>query len=170
MSQDIAGAVGAWTLAVPHAHHAVTGVGASRQRGLAAPHRCCSELFVEPGYEPHPVPVGELGCFRKRLVHCRKRAPRVTRYQACGVKPAAPVAHVLFDEQSRHGLQSCQHGRASACSEPLGKFVTLQPRAGRRPGSCRHSQLPELINMKCIVQIGQHSAQLIGEKLSRLRC
>ena len=51
---------------------------------------------------------GEFRCFREGLVHSRERAARVTRYQACGVTTGPGVAHILFDEQTWHGLQPGQ--------------------------------------------------------------
>ncbi len=51
VAEDVAGAVDARALAVPHAEHAIELAFAAQLRLLRAPQRGGGEVFVEPGLE-----------------------------------------------------------------------------------------------------------------------
>ncbi len=106
--EDVAGAVDAGPLAVPHAEDAVV-PGAREQVGeLAAINRGGAQVLVDPGDEDDVVIAQEVGVALEGEVEPTQGGAAITRDQRRGVEAAASVGPVLFQRQPDQRLDAGQ--------------------------------------------------------------
>ena len=108
MAEDVAGAVEAGTLAVPHAEHAVVLALAPQLRLLRAPQRGRGEVLVEAGHELDVVGLQDaLGAQHRRLEAGDRRAA-IARHVARRIEPRLLVAGALRQHQAHDRLRPGQ--------------------------------------------------------------
>ncbi len=112
VTEDVAAAVDARPLAVPHAEHAVV-LGAGEQPDLlAAPDGGGGEVFVDAGLEGDVV-FGEMGLgLPQAEVEIAERAAAIAGNEPGGIQPGRQVAFPLQHGQADQGLGAGQEDAA----------------------------------------------------------
>ena len=95
MAEDVAGAVDARALAVPHAEHAVVLALAAQFGLLRAPDRGRGEVLVQAAVEQDILPLEMRLGAHELLVEPAERRAAIARDVARGVEPGEPVALLL---------------------------------------------------------------------------
>ena len=95
VAEDVAGAVDARALAVPHAEHAVVLALAAQLGLLRAPDGGRGEILVQAGLEEDVVPLEMRLGAHELLVEPAERRAAIARDVAGGVEPGAAVALLL---------------------------------------------------------------------------
>jgi hypothetical protein len=103
--EDVAAAVHAGALAVPHAEDAVVARAREHAHLLRAPEGGGREILVHAGLEPHVVRLEMLLRAPQRLVQAAQRRAAIPRDEAGRVEPGAPVALALQQEQPDQRLR-----------------------------------------------------------------
>ncbi len=113
VAEDVAAAIDARALAVPHRKHAVE-LGLREQvQLLRAPHRRGGEVFVEAGLEADVVLLEEgRGAVQGEIQAAQRRAA-IARDIAGGVQAGAAVEFVLQHGQAGQGLHAGEEDRAA---------------------------------------------------------
>ena len=95
MAEDVAGAVDAGALAVPHAENAIELALAAQLGLLGAPERGGGQLFIDAGLE-FDVGGGEMAArAHELLVEAAERRTAIAGEIACGVQTRLPVTRFL---------------------------------------------------------------------------
>ncbi len=137
VAEDVAAAVDARPLAVPHAEHAVV-FGAGKEADLlAAPDGGRRHVLVDAGLEGDVV-VGEvlLG-LPQAEIEVAERAAAVAGDEAGGVQPGGEVAFALHHRQADQRLGAGQEDAAGGG----GVFVVQRRREGGRQSQVAHCRL-----------------------------
>ena len=108
MLEDVAAAVDARTLAVPHREDAVVVRARVQVDLLRAPDRSRGEILVQPGLELDVGAIEELLRFPQRLVERAERRAAVAGNESRGVEAGQRVALALQDQESDEGLGAGQ--------------------------------------------------------------
>jgi hypothetical protein len=98
--EDVAAAIDARALAVPHREHTVVLCAGEEVQLLRAPDRGRGEVLVQPGLEPDVVALEVRARAPQRLVEAAERRAAVAGDEAGGVEPGALVAHALQHHQA----------------------------------------------------------------------
>ena len=106
MAEDVAGAVDARALAVPHPEHAVVFALAAQLRLLRAPQRSRCEVFVDAGLEADMRRVKEFLRALELLVEAAERGAAIAGDQARGIQTGAAVALALHQAQAHQRLKA----------------------------------------------------------------
>ncbi|MNX69925.1 hypothetical protein D3C86_1011600 [compost metagenome] len=110
--EDVAAAVHARALAVPHAKDAVV-PGARKQIDLLrAPDGRRGQVFIDAGLELDVVRLQVLGRLPHVLVDATQRRPPVARHEARRVQPRFRIAHALHHGQAHQGVDAAHPGAA----------------------------------------------------------
>ena len=106
MPEDVARAVDARPLPVPHAEHAVVPALATHLGLLGAPQRRRREVFVEARLEHdvarHQIVLGP----DELLVEAAERRAAIARHVSCRIEPGLPVALVLHERRTDQRLRA----------------------------------------------------------------
>lgn len=113
MLEDVAGAVDARALAVPHAEHAVVFRAGIQVHLLGAPHGGGGEIFVEAGLEHDLVGGQVLLGFPERQIEAAERRAAIAGDKAGRIETGGAVAFLLEHRQAHEGLDAA-HVRAAA--------------------------------------------------------
>ncbi len=116
--EDIAAAVDARALAVPHREHAIDLRALEHVQLLRAPHRRGGKVLVQSGLEAHVVPLEVLACLPRRLVDRAERRAAIAADEAGRVQAGECVALVLEHRETEQRLRAA-HVRAAAVQGPL---------------------------------------------------
>ncbi len=106
MTEDVAGAVDARALAVPHAEDAIVFAFAAQLRLLRAPQRGGREVFVDAGLETDMRGVEEFLRALELLVEAAERRAAIAGDQARGIQPRTAVALALHKAQAHERLKA----------------------------------------------------------------
>src|SRR5262245_56778469 len=104
MAADVAGAVDARALAVPHAEHAVVLALAAQFGLLRAPDGGRREVLVQAGLEQYVVTVEVRLGAHELLVETAERRAAIARHVAGGIDPGEPVTLLLHQAGTDQGL------------------------------------------------------------------
>ncbi len=105
MTEDVAGAVDAGTLAVPHGEHAVVFALATEFRLLRAPDRGRGQVLVNAALETDIVLAEKRGGALKLAVQSAKWRSAITGDVACGIEAVTPVQLLLHQAESHQRLE-----------------------------------------------------------------
>src|ERR1044072_3689315 len=135
MAEDVAGAVDAGALAVPHAEDAVVLALAAQLGLLRAPDRSRGEILVEPGLEQDVVLVEMRFRPNELLVEPPERRAAIARDIAGGPQPGEAIALLLHQAGADQRLGAGDEHAA------LGEIVFVVERdvLQRHWASARHS-------------------------------
>src|ERR1051325_3536679 len=97
MLENIAAAVDARSLAVPHREDAVVFCRTEKRDLLCAPDRGCGEILVHPGLEFDGMRFEVRVRVPKRLVQAAERRAAITGNESCGVDACRLIAQALHD-------------------------------------------------------------------------
>ncbi len=106
MFQRVDRAVYAGPLAVPYPEHAIDFRPWKHPDLLAAPHRGCREVLVQPRNEGNIVRLQKRFCAPQSIVVHAKRRAAITRDKSGGVEILQPVAFALQHRQPDQRLDS----------------------------------------------------------------
>ena len=105
MAENVAGAVDARPLAVPHGEHAIVLALAAQLGLLRAPDSCGGEILVDSGLEPD-VFLGQERCRAQELaVETAERRAAIARDVTRGVEPVAAVELLLHQTEPDQRLE-----------------------------------------------------------------
>ena len=144
--EDVAAAVHARTLAVPHREDAVDARLRRQVHLLRAPDAGGGDVLVQPRLEDHLVRREVLARLPQRLVQAAERRAAIARDEACAVQPGAAVALALQHRQAHQRLRA-RHERAPAFERVLVVERHLRERAleslrNRTRNRCVHRDGP----------------------------
>ncbi len=106
MPEDVAGAVHARCLAVPHPDHAVVPRQWSEVVLLAAPDRRGGEVLIHPGYPAHVVVVQAAAGARQGLIEPAERGTRVAAHERPDPKATPAVGSHLVEQHPHQRLHT----------------------------------------------------------------
>ena len=106
MAEDVARAVDARALAVPHPEYAVVFAFAAQLRLLRAPERGGSKVFIDAGLEADMRGVEEFLRALELLVEAAERRAAIAGDQPRGVQSRAAVALALHQAQTHQRLKA----------------------------------------------------------------
>src|SRR5688572_1367463 len=100
VTEDVAGAVDARSLAVPDAEHAIELALTAKFGLLRAPKCGGRKVLIQPGLENDVVFVEEALCAHELLIEPAKRRAAIAGDVACSVEPRAPVPLLLHETKA----------------------------------------------------------------------
>ncbi|MNY25295.1 hypothetical protein D3C86_1590700 [compost metagenome] len=106
MLEDVAGAVHARALAVPHAEDAIELGIRIHVDLLGAPHRGGGEIFVQASLEDDVVRCKMLLGFPERLVECAERRPAIAGDETGSVQTRGAIPFLLQHRQPYQRLRA----------------------------------------------------------------
>ncbi|CAM3608067.1 hypothetical protein BOFL111202_14705 [Bordetella flabilis] len=112
MLEDVAAAVHARPLAVPHAEYAVIARAREQVHLLGAPYRRSGQVFVDAGLEDHVVGLQVLGRLPHVQVHAAQGGPAITRNKARCIQAGPHIPHALHHGQAHQCVDSAHPGAA----------------------------------------------------------
>ena len=110
MLEDVAGAVDAGRLAVPHAEHAIIKRAGEQIGLLAAPHGGGGEVLVEALLEDHVVRGQQLLDARGLLVEAAQRRAAIARKVAAGVQSREAIEALSIEQNPEKSLHASDEG------------------------------------------------------------
>jgi hypothetical protein len=139
-------------LAVPDADDAVVSRRAHGQIGLAAPHRCGGQFFVEARDEGDVMSLKHIGHAGEHPVDAAQWAALVSGHEGRDAQASTGVTLVLFDERACDCLHTGDHDGAGSRAEAITQFV----RQTVRPTDIEicHRGSPPRRWMGCLLPIG----------------